>query len=49
MGDAGERRYTVAIAGATGVVGDTVRAILEEREFPVAGLRLLASDRSRGA
>ena len=40
--------YTVAIAGATGVVGGTVRAILEERGFPVGELRLLASARSAG-
>ncbi len=40
--------YTVAIAGATGVVGGTVRAILEERDFPVGELRLLASARSAG-
>jgi len=44
-----ERAYTVAIVGATGVVGGTVRAILEERAFPVGELRLLASERSRGA
>jgi aspartate-semialdehyde dehydrogenase len=43
-----ERRLTVAIAGATGVVGTAVREILEERRFPVAELRLLASERSRG-
>ncbi len=40
--------YRVAIAGATGVVGGTVRRILEERDFPVAELRLLASARSAG-
>jgi len=40
--------YTVAVAGATGVVGGTVRRILEERDFPVADLRLLASARSAG-
>ena len=40
--------YTIAIAGATGVVGGTVRRILEERDFPVADLRLLASARSAG-
>ena len=44
-----ERAYTVAIVGATGVVGGTVRAILEQRGFPVGELRLLASARSRGA
>jgi aspartate-semialdehyde dehydrogenase len=42
------RQYTVAIAGATGVVGGTVRKILEERDFPVAELRALASERSAG-
>ena len=42
------RAYTVAIAGATGVVGGTVRAILEERGFPVGELRALASARSAG-
>jgi aspartate-semialdehyde dehydrogenase len=48
-GNVSERDYTVAIVGATGVVGGTVRAILEERDFPVGELRLLASERSRGA
>ena len=43
-----ERTCTVAIVGATGVVGGTVRAILEQRGFPVGELRLLASARSRG-
>jgi aspartate-semialdehyde dehydrogenase len=43
-----EKALNVAIAGATGVVGTAVRQILEERRFPVAELRLLASERSRG-
>jgi aspartate-semialdehyde dehydrogenase len=38
----------VAIVGATGMVGMAMRRILEERDFPLAGLRLLASERSRG-
>ena len=42
------KSYTVAIAGATGVVGGAVRRILEERRFPVGELRLLASSRSAG-
>jgi aspartate-semialdehyde dehydrogenase len=37
-----------AIVGATGAVGRTMLTILEEREFPVAELRLLASARSAG-
>lgn len=40
--------YTVAILGATGAVGQEMRKILEERNFPVARLVLLASARSKG-
>jgi aspartate-semialdehyde dehydrogenase len=42
------RKYRVAIAGATGAVGVEFLRLLEQREFPVAGLRLLASARSAG-
>lgn len=38
----------VAIVGATGVVGSTLLSILEERQFPVDQLYLLASARSVG-
>jgi aspartate-semialdehyde dehydrogenase len=40
---------TVAVVGATGVVGRTMIQVLSERHFPVAELRLLASDRSAGS
>ena len=39
---------TVAVVGATGVVGRTMVQVLGERDFPVAELRLLASGRSAG-
>ena len=39
---------TVAVVGATGVVGRTMVAVLGERHFPVGELRLLASGRSAG-
>ncbi len=39
---------TVAVVGATGVVGRTMIQVLTEREFPVGELRLLASGRSAG-
>ena len=39
---------TVAVVGATGVVGRTMIQILNEREFPVGELRVLASGRSAG-
>lgn len=39
---------TVAIVGATGVVGRTMLGILEERDFPMSRIRLMASSRSAG-
>ena len=38
----------VAVAGATGAVGNLMVKVLEERAFPVSELRLLASARSIG-
>ncbi len=38
----------VAVAGATGAVGRTMLRVLEDRDFPVGELRLLASARSAG-
>ncbi len=40
--------YSVAIVGTTGVVGETLLTILEEREFPIETLYPLASSRSAG-
>ena len=40
--------FTVAVVGATGVVGRTMIQVLTEREFPIGELRLLASGRSAG-
>lgn len=39
---------TLAILGASGLVGRTMLAILEERAFPLERLRLLASPRAAG-
>ncbi len=44
-----KKKYNVAIAGATGVVGAEFLKILEERKFPVGELKLLASERSAGS
>ena len=38
----------VGIVGATGMVGELMRSILAERDFPVGKLRLFASARSAG-
>ncbi|MGD8371096.1 MAG: aspartate-semialdehyde dehydrogenase [Syntrophobacterales bacterium] len=40
--------YHIAVAGATGAVGNEMIKILEEQKFPVASLKLLASSRSAG-
>lgn len=42
------KKYNVAILGATGAVGREMMKILEERNFPIDELRLLASARSVG-
>ena len=42
-------KYNVAIAGATGAVGRKILEILEERDFPIENLKLLASSRSIGS
>jgi len=39
----------IAIVGTTGIVGESLLAILEERGFPVGKLYLLASERSAGS
>ena len=38
----------IAIAGVTGAVGQEFLAILEQREFPFADCKMLASSRSAG-
>ncbi len=43
-----DKLFDVAIVGATGAVGETMREILEQRNFPVGNLHLLASSRSAG-
>jgi aspartate-semialdehyde dehydrogenase len=40
--------FTVGIVGATGAVGQELLQLLQERQFPLAGLRLFASARSAG-
>jgi len=43
-----EKTVNVAIAGASGAVGEALVEILQERQFPVGELALLASERSAG-
>lgn len=43
-----EKKASVAVVGATGAVGNQMIKCLEEREFPVASIKLLASHRSAG-
>src|SRR5512134_227635 len=43
-----KKGYKVAVLGATGLVGDMMIRVLEERDFPVSELLPLASSRSLG-
>jgi aspartate-semialdehyde dehydrogenase len=43
------KKYSVAIIGATGLVGQKMIEVLEERKFPVAGIVPLASSQSKGS
>ena len=40
--------YKIGILGATGAVGQEMMKILDERNFPISELRLIASERSAG-
>lgn len=41
-------QYNVAVVGATGAVGEAMLSILEQRNFPAASVRAVASSRSAG-
>ncbi len=43
------KEVDVAVVGATGAVGETIVSILQQREFPVRNLYLLASANSSGS
>jgi len=43
-----DRQFAVAVVGATGLVGEMMITVLEERAFPVSQLFPLASNRSLG-
>ncbi|MCG9786253.1 aspartate-semialdehyde dehydrogenase [Vibrio barjaei] len=42
------QQFNIAIFGATGAVGETMVEVLQEREFPMGDIYLLASERSEG-
>ena len=42
------KTFDIAVIGATGAVGETLVQLLEERDFPVGHLHLLAGDDSAG-
>jgi aspartate-semialdehyde dehydrogenase len=48
MARSADRKYTVAVVGATGAVGEVALELLAARRFPVGELRALASGRSAG-
>jgi aspartate-semialdehyde dehydrogenase len=42
------KEYKIAVVGATGAVGQEMTKIVEERNFPIREMRLVASERSKG-
>ena len=42
------QKYNLAVAGATGAVGSEIIQILEQRNFTIDNLYLLASSKSKG-
>ena len=49
MSTPSNRRFHVAVVGATGAVGEVMLSILAERDFPAASVVALASERSAGS
>ena len=43
-----DKKFNIAVAGATGAVGNQMISCLEERNFPVKSIKFLASSRSVG-
>lgn len=43
-----DKKYNIAVVGATGAVGQEMIQILLERNFPINNIKLLASERSAG-
>src|SRR5699024_3484116 len=43
-----EKKFRVAIVGATGAVGKKIKQLLEDKQFPIKELILLSSKRSAG-
>ncbi|PYI50425.1 aspartate-semialdehyde dehydrogenase [Paenibacillus flagellatus] len=43
-----QKRFNVAVVGATGAVGEQIIRLLDERNFPINELKLLSSARSAG-
>ena len=43
-----QKRFNVAVVGATGAVGGQIIKLLEQRQFPINTLKLLSSARSAG-
>src|SRR5437588_12049782 len=43
-----KKTYNVAVVGATGAVGIEMMRMLQDRQFPIKNIRVLASERSHG-
>ena len=43
------KKYNIAVAGATGLVGSTILQVLEERDFPIENIYFFSSKKSAGS
>ena len=43
-----DKKFNIAVAGATGAVGNQMISCLEHRNFPIGSIKFLASSRSVG-
>ena len=44
----GNKKYSVSVVGATGLIGRKILGTLYKRRFPISGLRVFASEKSEG-
>jgi aspartate-semialdehyde dehydrogenase len=44
-----QEKYNIAIIGATGIVGESLLSILNDRSFPINNIYAVASQKSKGA
>ena len=44
-----KEKYSIAIVGATGIVGESLLSILDSRNFPISSIAAIASEKSKNS